>query len=152
MIIPSIDLMNGKAVQLRQGREKILERDHPLDLAREFNLYSEIAVIDLDAAMGQGSNTDLIREICFQADCRVGGGIRSIEKAKEYLSYGAHKIILGSVVFENDMVNHKFLRQLSSEIGTGPVIIAIDAYQNQIVTKGWTHQTNLNLFDVIAEL
>ena len=151
MIIPSIDLMNGKAVQLRQGKEKVLERNNPLELAREFNKFNEIAVIDLDAALGTGENTELIRDICAVADCRVGGGIRSIEKAKEYISYGAHKIIVGSSAFNSDSVNHEFLKDLNHAIGREHIIIAIDAMGDRIVTKGWTYITKLNLFEVISE-
>ncbi|HDP98609.1 MAG TPA: phosphoribosyl-AMP cyclohydrolase [bacterium] len=152
MIIPSIDLMNGKAVQLRQGKEKILERDNPLDIARYFNRFGEIALIDLDAAMNRGRNSELIRDICGITDCRVGGGIRDIEKAKEIISFGATKVIIGSKAFEGDKINHGFLQALSDAVGRQKIMIAIDAYEGEIVTKAWTHKTGLNLFQVVDEL
>ena len=117
MIIPSIDLMNGKAVQLRQGKEKVLERENVLDLVIEFRKYGEIAVIDLDAAFGKGDNLDLIKKICKIADCRVGGGIRTLEKANEILQAGARKIIIGT------KATPAFLKQLPKE----RIIVAIDA-------------------------
>jgi phosphoribosyl-ATP pyrophosphohydrolase/phosphoribosyl-AMP cyclohydrolase len=152
MIIPSIDLMNGKAVQLRQGKEKVLERDDPIDLAREFNKYNEIAVIDLDAAMRKGNNDIMIRQICSIADCRVGGGIRNVDRAKELISWGASKIILGSKAFENDQISHQFLSSLNSAISNQHIIIAIDAFEGEIVTQAWQHRTGLKLFEVVREL
>jgi len=152
MIIPSIDLMNGRAVQLKQGKDKMLEREDPIELAREFNQYNEIAVIDLDAAMGNGSNDEIIRQICSFADCRVGGGIRDIQRAKELISWGASKIIIGSKAFENDRINHDFLQALHSAIGQGRIIIAIDAFEGEIVTQAWKHRTGLKLFEVVKDV
>jgi phosphoribosyl-ATP pyrophosphohydrolase/phosphoribosyl-AMP cyclohydrolase len=152
MIIPSIDLMDGKAVQLRQGREKVLERDDPLELAEEFGRFGEIAVIDLDAAMGIGSNTEVIRELCKRAECRPGGGIRSVERARELVSYGATKVIVGTTAFENDAINHAFLGEISSAVGRERLMIAVDALSQEIVTQAWKHQTGLDLFAVLPDL
>jgi len=152
MIIPSIDLMNGKAVQLKQGKQKILERDNPIDLAKDFNRYNEIAVIDLDAAMGKGKNNDVVKQICSVADCRVGGGIRQPERTRELISWGASKIIIGSKAFENNQINYKFLANLNSTVGRQQIIIAIDAYEGEIVTHAWKHKTGLKLFEVVKEL
>jgi len=152
MIIPSIDLINGKAVQLKQGREKLLERDNPIELAKAFNKYNEIAVIDLDAAMEKGDNEDVIKNMCGFADCRVGGGIRDMDKARKLISWGASKIIIGTKAFENDVVNFEFLRSLESTIGKQHLIIAIDAFEGEIVTQAWKHRTGLNLFEVIKEI
>jgi phosphoribosyl-ATP pyrophosphohydrolase/phosphoribosyl-AMP cyclohydrolase len=152
MIVPSIDLMNGKAVQLKQGKEKILERENPVDLAKEFNKFNEIAVIDLDAAMGKGNNDGIIKKICGLADCRVGGGIKDADRARELISWGASKIIIGSKAFENDEINHQFLASLNSAIGRQQIIIAIDAYEGEIVTQAWKHKTGLKLFEVVKAL
>jgi len=152
MVIASIDLMDGKAVQLKQGREKILERENPLQLAREFGRYGEIAVIDLNAALGEGDNRRFIKEICQIAECRVGGGIRSIEQAKEMISYGASKVIIGTKVWEDDAVNQSFLKTLASAVGINHIILAIDSFHGEIVTRGWQHKTGLDLFDVIADI
>ncbi|MEK6949859.1 MAG: bifunctional phosphoribosyl-AMP cyclohydrolase/phosphoribosyl-ATP diphosphatase HisIE [Nanoarchaeota archaeon] len=142
MIIPSIDLMDGKAVQLRQGKEKVLERENVLELAKEFSKYGEIAVIDLDAAMGKGSNLELIKKICKIADCRVGGGIRTIEKANEILQAGAKKIIIGTKAAP------EFLKQLPK----GRVIAAVDTKDGYVVTKGWTQKTKQKPEELIKKL
>src|SRR3989338_5002142 len=142
MIIPSIDLMGGKAVQLRQGKDKVLERDNVLELAAEFSKYGEIAVIDLDAALGSGNNLELIKKICKIADCRVGGGIRTIEKANEMLQAGAKKVIIGT------KATPKFLAQLPKD----RVIAAIDAKEGVVVNKGWTAKTSRTPKDLIKEL
>jgi len=97
MIIPSIDLMSGRAVQLRQGREHVLTSDEdPIELAKRFNRYGPVAVIDLDAAMGTGDNLDLMQQICRVADVRAGGGIRTVERGMALLKAGAQSIIIGT--------------------------------------------------------
>ncbi len=142
MIIPSIDLMNGKAVQLKQGKDKVLEKNNPVELAKEFRLYGEIAVIDLDSALGKGDNLELIKEICKVAECRVGGGIRTIEKAKEILRGGAKKVIIGT------KATPEFLKQLPRD----KVIVAVDSKNGFVVTEGWRKETKQTPEEAIKEL
>ncbi len=149
MVISSIDLMDGKVVQLKQGREKILEFANALNIAKEFNKYNEVAVIDLDAAMGRGDNLNIIKELLKVADCRVGGGIRTIAKAKELIDSGANKIIIGSKAFEKKQINHKFLSSLHDEIGKDRIIIALDTFNGEIVVEGWREPIGIALFDII---
>jgi phosphoribosyl-ATP pyrophosphohydrolase/phosphoribosyl-AMP cyclohydrolase len=152
MIIPSIDLSHGKAVQLKQGRKKILETSDVLGKAKAFNKFGEIAVVDLDSALSKGQNRELIREICRFTECRVGGGIRSLEKAREILSLGAEKIIIGTKAFEGNKVNHKFLKSLNSLISRDRIILALDSYHGKIVTHGWKSQTGLRFEAVIDQI
>ena len=147
MLIASIDLMNGKAVQLVQGKRKVLERDNPLELAREYGKLGEIAVIDLDAAMGNGNNKELIQKICSMARCRVGGGIGSVQQAKEYVAMGAEKIIIGSKGFENNRVNVDFLKDLARGIGKERILVAVDARDGEIVVNGWKTGTGLRVVE-----
>lgn len=152
MVISSIDLMDKKAVQLVQGKEKVLERDNPLELAREFNKFGETAVIDLDAAMGQGNNHSVIRELCKITECRVGGGIRDVETAKATIALGASRIIIGTKAFENDEINFDFLKSLNEAVEKSRIILAIDVMGDEIVTRGWKHRTGINVFEAVKEL
>lgn len=142
MIIPSIDLMGGKAVQLRQGKEKVLEREDVFDLAREFSKYGEIAVIDLDAALGNGDNLELIKELCNSFDCRVGGGIRDLAKANQILGFGAKKIIIGT------KANGDFLKNLPKE----RIIVAVDVKDGIVVDKGWMNNTGRKPEELIKDI
>jgi phosphoribosyl-ATP pyrophosphohydrolase/phosphoribosyl-AMP cyclohydrolase len=142
VIIPSIDLMDGQAVQLIGGREKALEAGDPRPLARKFRLAGDIAVIDLDAALGQGSNADLIRELCRMAPCRVGGGIRDVETARAWLDAGAKQIILGTAAVP------EVLQQLPRQ----RVLAALDCVNGEVVVEGWRKHTGRNVIERIAEL
>src|SRR5690242_12667007 len=115
MIIPCIDLMGGKVVQLVQGREKRLELPDPLVVLEKFASYPQIQVIDLDAAISgpaASPNAPIVRELCTRKSCRVGGGIRSVERAVEVLAQGAVKVIVGSSAFTRERLDHAFLRTL----------------------------------------
>lgn len=139
MIIPSIDIMDGKAVQLKQGKEKILEREDIFELAKYFSRFGELAVIDLDAAMGKGDNEELIKKICRIAPCRVGGGIRDVEKAKRIIANGAKKIIIGTAASE----------ELLSQLPKDKILVAIDSNKGKVVTEGWTKDTGITPEDYV---
>lgn len=146
MILPSIDLMKGKAVQLVQGKEKALERENVLALAEEFSLYGELQVIDLDAALGKGNNAELVKEIIRKYAARVGGGIRSVEKARELVFDGAKKVIIGT------RANKEFLEKLCKEIGRKKIIVAIDSRNGKVSIKGWQKETEKSPFELVKEL
>ncbi len=152
MIIPSLDLMNGRAVQLKQGKTLVLEKEDPLNLARAFDRYGPLAVIDLDAALGKGNNFGLIKELCRQFECRVGGGIRTIDRAREVLLAGATEIIIGSAAWRRRQLNHDFLKELKRKFGQRHLTLALDCYQENIMIKGWTVDTGINIFNVIPEV
>ena len=152
MIIPSIDLMNGKAVQLKQGRELILEREDVAGLARAFDRFGEIAVIDLDAALGRGSNAEAIRTICRLAECRVGGGLRTVEAARKAIASGAAKIIVGTAAIGPEGVHTDFLEDLAAAIGRMRIIIALDTREGEVVIRGWAERTGRRVEDVLASL
>ena len=139
MIIPSIDIMGGKAVQLKQGKEKVLEREDIFELAKYFSRFGELAVIDLDAAMGKGDNEELIKKICRIAPCRVGGGIRDVGKAKRIIANGAKKIIIGTAASE----------ELLSQLPKDKILVAIDSNKGKVVTEGWTKDTGITPEDYV---
>jgi phosphoribosyl-AMP cyclohydrolase / phosphoribosyl-ATP pyrophosphohydrolase len=157
MVISSIDIQNGKVVQLKQGEELVLQRENSLELAAEFDRYGEVAVIDLDAAMGKGSNLEMIKPILRKAECRVGGGIRTPQQAQELISLGARKIIIGSSAFRNPekkgagvaggefAVNVPFLEAMSKKIGRERLIVAVDARDGEVVVDGWKTLTGINI-------
>jgi len=142
MIIPSIDLQGGQAVQLIGGRDLALEAGDPRPLADRFGIVGEIAVIDLDAALGRGENGAVIEELCRRTSCRVGGGIRSVEAARSWLDAGAERVILGTAA------QPELLRQLPRE----RLIAALDARDGEVVVEGWTRGTGRGILERVAEL
>ena len=142
MIIPSIDLMDGRAVQLVGGREKVLDAGDPRPLAERFGRVGEVAVIDLDAALGRGSNAALVEELCGIARCRVGGGIRSVEAAVRWLDAGAARVILGTAARPD----------ILSRLPRNRVIVALDAVDGEVVVEGWRTRTGARVVDRMREL
>lgn len=152
MIIPCIDLMGGKVVQLVQGKEKALEADSPEEMLRKFAAFPQIQVIDLDAAIGSGANDDLVKLVASKAVIRAGGGVRTVERAHTLLEQGAFKVIVGTSAFTKDGPNHEFLEALAGNIGKERVILALDSKGGRIVVKGWRESTDLRAEDVVRQL
>ncbi len=142
MIIPSIDLQNGHAVQLVGGEELALDAGDPRPLATLYGRVGEIAVIDLDKALGKGDNADTVRDLVRMTPCRVGGGVRDVESAVRWLDEGATKVILGTAA-RPDM-----LRELPPE----RVIVALDAKDGEVVVEGWQKATGRSVIERIHEL
>jgi len=152
MIFPCIDLMDGKVVQLVQGREKALEGDSPEEMLRRFAGFPEIQVIDLDAAMGRGSNDDLVRMLASRAVTRVGGGVRTVQRAQALIAQGAHKVIVGTSAFTKSGINEPLLAELRDAVGPDRLLIAVDSKGGRIVVKGWQESTDLTAEDVLRSL
>jgi phosphoribosylformimino-5-aminoimidazole carboxamide ribotide isomerase len=152
MIIPCIDLMDGKVVQLVQGREKALEGDSPEEMLRKFAAFPQIQVIDLDAAIGRGFNGELVRLLASKAVTRVGGGVRGVERACELLGQGAHRVIVGTAAFGPEGINAPLLAALREAVGRERLVIALDSKDGRIVVKGWREATRFTAEEVLREL
>jgi phosphoribosylformimino-5-aminoimidazole carboxamide ribotide isomerase len=152
MIFPCIDLMDGKVVQLVQGREKALEGDSPEEMLRKFAGFPEIQVIDLDAAMGRGSNDDLVRMLASKAATRVGGGVRDAARARALVEQGARKVIVGTSAFTKTGVNAGLLSEIRDAIGRERLIVAVDSKGGRIVVKGWQEATALTAESMLGAL
>lgn len=142
MIIPSIDLAGGQVVQLVGGRDKALDAGDPLPWLERFRIAGEVAVVDLDAAMGTGDQHEIIAELCADGSCRVGGGIRDYERARFWLDAGATRIVIGTAA------EPALLRRLPRE----RVIVALDARDGEVVVDGWRTGTGREVQSRMAEL
>jgi phosphoribosylformimino-5-aminoimidazole carboxamide ribotide isomerase len=152
MIIPCIDLMDGKVVQLVQGREKALEGGTPEEMLERFSAFPEIQVIDLDAALGRGSNHGIGEFRAARAVTRVGGGVRSLERARSLVECGARKVIVGTAAFGPAGVNTGFLEGVRAAIGRERLLVALDSREGRIVVKGWRESTALSAEEVLGRL
>ena len=157
MMIPCIDLQDGRAVQLVHGRERKLAVDDVFGLLERFGHHPLIHVIDLDAAMRKGSNAKLVHQLCAAAKkrklrVRVGGGIRTVAQAARIAGWGAEKIIVGSGAFKGGRVNTPFLQRLAAKIGRRRVMIALDTERGNILVRGWQEKLRLRPEQVIPEL
>ena len=137
MLIPSIDLQNGSVVQLVQGEKLAIKAADAEPWIQKFSRFPRVQLIDLDAAMGRGDNATIVAAICKRLPCRVGGGIRSIERARTVLDGGAHAVIASSALFRDGAVDVVFAASLAEAVGADRVIAAVDSKGGHVAIHGW---------------
>jgi phosphoribosylformimino-5-aminoimidazole carboxamide ribotide isomerase len=153
MLIPSIDLLGGRIVQLVQGEKLRLAFDDFEYWIEKFAKYPLVQLIDLDAAMRQGDNSTLVEQIAKRLPVQAGGGIHSIERARRVLDAGAKRVIVGSALFSAEgAVNTNFAMELATAVGAGHVVAGIDTKNGRIAVKGWKTQVELTPDDAIPKL
>ncbi len=152
MLIPSIDLMGGKIVQLVQGSRKALEFDDFKTWVNRFSKYPLVQLIDLDAAMGTGSNAALVRELATQLPCQVGGGIRSIEAAEATLNLGARRVIFGSSLIRHGAPDVSFAQEAAWRFGPEKLVFAADCRTGHVAIKGWQEATAITAAELMNQL
>ena len=152
MLIPSIDLMGGKIVQLVQGERKALEFSDFDAWIERFASYPMVQLIDLDAAIGTGSNRDLLAQFTSRLPCQVGGGIRSVAAAQEVLAAGAQKIIVGSALVRGKEVNTAFAAELAQAVAADRVIAALDSRGGKVAVRGWRELADVTPVTMLREV
>jgi phosphoribosylformimino-5-aminoimidazole carboxamide ribotide isomerase len=152
MLIPSIDLMGGKIVQLVQGEKKALEFDNFEYWIERFSKYPMVQVIDLDAARGVGDNQQLVQRIVGRLKCQVGGGIRSVDIARKILDLGAAKVIIGSALLANGNINTEAAAEFANTLRAERLVFALDSRRGRVAINGWRKETKVTAFDMIREL
>jgi phosphoribosylformimino-5-aminoimidazole carboxamide ribotide isomerase len=152
MLIPSIDLQNGAVVQLVQGERLAIRDEDVFRWVRRFERFPKVQVIDLDAAMGKGDNIDIVRQIAGALSCRVGGGIRTVERARDVLAAGARQIIAGSSLFKDGQPDLAFARQLADAVGAEQVIAAVDSRGGHVTIHGWKTVLPVRAVDAVRAL
>jgi len=152
VLIPSIDLMNGKIVQLIQGSKKALEFTDFEEWIRRFSSYQLVQLIDLDAAMGKGDNRTLVGQFCSRLPCQVGGGIRSLQAASEILQGGAKRVIIGSALVREGRINTGFAQELEQACGRERLVFAVDSRSGKVSIAGWRQATDLAPAEMMQKL
>ena len=152
MLIPSIDLMGGKIVQLVQGKKKALEFDNFDEWVERFSRFPLVQLIDLDAAIGTGDNRGLIQDFVKRLPCQVGGGIRSIETAREILGLGARRVILGSTLVRQGEINTGFAEEIAGALGSERLVFALDAKGGKVAIRGWREVTPITPLAMMQSL
>jgi phosphoribosylformimino-5-aminoimidazole carboxamide ribotide isomerase len=152
MLIPSIDLQGGRIVQLVQGEKLAIQTTDTEGWIERFASYPKVQVIDLDAAKGRGDNLALVKTICGRLPCRVGGGIRTVERAREVLDAGAHAVILSSALFRGSGVDLDFARSIAQAVGVERIIAAVDSRAGRVVIHGWRTALDITAVDAVQAL
>jgi phosphoribosylformimino-5-aminoimidazole carboxamide ribotide isomerase len=152
VLIPSIDLQNGHVVQLVQGERLAIEAPSPEPWIERFSRFPRVQLIDLDAARGRGDNSPMVADICRRLPCRVGGGIRSVDRARAVLALGAHAVIASSSLFRDGVVDVVFARSLAEAIGRDRVIAAVDSRGGQVVIHGWKTALPITAVEAVRAL
>jgi phosphoribosylformimino-5-aminoimidazole carboxamide ribotide isomerase len=152
MLIPSIDLMGGKIVQLVQGKTKALEFDDFEEWIQRFSKYPLVQLIDLDAATGKGSNAALVRDFARRLPCQVGGGLRTVESARVTLDLGARRVILGSSLIANGAIDLEFAQRAASDLGADKLVFAVDSKAGYVSIRGWQQTTSITALEMIRLL
>lgn len=152
MLIPSIDLLGGKVVQLVQGSKKALEFDSFEPWVERFTRYPLVQLIDLDAAMRQGDNRALVRQIAARLPCQVGGGIRDTQTVQELLDCGARTAIIGSALVRDGQANVTLAQELAREIGPEKLVFALDSKGGKVTVAGWKEGTAITALELIQAL
>jgi phosphoribosylformimino-5-aminoimidazole carboxamide ribotide isomerase len=152
MLIPSIDLMGGKIVQLVQGEKKAVEFDDFEPWLERFAKYPLVQIIDLDAAIGQGDNRSLVRSLFRRLPCQVGGGIRTAEQARGMLADGALRVIIGSSLIKDGSIQGAFAEDLAGRLGADKLIVAVDSKGGKVAVRGWRQLTEISATQMIRAL
>jgi phosphoribosylformimino-5-aminoimidazole carboxamide ribotide isomerase len=152
VLIPSIDLKDGAVVQLVQGERLAIKDDDVFAWVERFKPYPKVQVIDLDAAMGAGDNLALVREIAGSLSCRVGGGIRSVDRARDVLTAGAQQVIVGSSLFKDGRPDLDFARSICDAIGRERIVGSVDSRGGKVVVHGWKTALPLTAAEAVRAL